>query len=142
MSSVDPVSLAVMGLSTMSSMQQQKHAQKNAARQAQAQQARQIEQQRIAERKRKEALKIAVAKRRARFGAGGLSSSGGSARAILAGLARQSAQGAADAKRLNSIERSAGPSLFDDKFGLAANLLDEANTRFGIDDLFKAKSGD
>jgi len=141
MTAVDPVSLAIMGLSTMSTIQNQKAAQKNAVRQQQAQQAIQLEQQRQAERDRKDALKRAVAKKRARFGASGLTSGSGSAAAILKGLTRQSEQLATDNRRLTGLAASGQPSLFNDKFGLAANLLDTVNTHTPIMNLFSDKKG-
>lgn len=141
MASPDPVSLAIMGLSTMSTIQKQKAARKNAVRRHRTRQATRVEQLRQAERDRKDALKRAVAKKRARFGASGLIAGGGSSSAILKGLSRQSEQLAADQRRLSGLSVTGRPSLFDDKLGLAANLLDTVNTRMPIMGLFDSRKG-
>lgn len=137
MSTIDPVSLAIAGLSSVSAIQQQRAGNKAAAARQQAQNNLAVEQRRIEERREKERLKRELASRRARFGARGLSSTGGSNGAILAGLRQISDRAIGDNRRLDAIQRSGQPSLFDDKFGLAANVLDQFNSRVPIMSLFK-----
>ncbi|MEQ8667026.1 MAG: hypothetical protein RIC16_15000 [Rhodospirillales bacterium] len=123
MAGVDPVSLAVTGLTTMSSLQQAR-AQAKARTTAVNTQRRQILARReIEERRAAEQLKEALAARRARFGAGGIGGVGGSADAVMRGLRASTGRGVADGRRLGDLSLGGG-SLFDDRLGLAANLID------------------
>lgn len=142
MTGIDPVSLAITtGLTTMSKIDQQKTAKKNARRRQDAQHAIFMEQQRREERDRKDALKRASAKLRARFGASGISSGSGSAAAILNALSARSAQAGLDQNRLDSIAGSARPNLFDDKYGLAAGIVSDMTPTLGsLIKSFKKKS--
>ena len=132
MAGVDPVSLAIAGLTTMSSMQQaraQAKAQTSAdnARRQQILARRQVE-----ERREAEALRKSVAARRARFAAGGISGAGGgSADAVLRGLRATSLRNLADNRQLDGATLGAlgGTSLFDDRLGLAASLIDSLQPR-------------
>lgn len=145
MSGIDPVSLAVTGLTTLSSMQQAKsQAKAQASAQAAAYDALRnqiLETRRIEERREKERLRRDLAAKRARFGAGGVGG-GGSASAVLAGLTEASRQRLAEGRRLDALSLSrlgdASPSrsLFDDRLGLAAGLLDEIGSRVPLPSLF------
>lgn len=141
MAGVDPVSLAITGLTTMSSLQQGRAQAKaqTAANNARRQQI--LEQRRIEERREGERLKHALAARRARFAASGVSSGGGSAAAVLSSLRSSSADDMADRRRLGDLALSTpggGRNLFGDRLGLAANLLRNAQPHLPRVSLFDA----
>ncbi len=133
MSGIDPVSLAISGLTTVASMKQarsQAKAQAAAqARAANAQRQQILETRKIEERQEKKRLRRELAAKRARFGAGGVGT-GGSAAAVLSGLTAASNQRLADRRRLENLTlsqldspTSPGPSLFEEGLGLATGLL-------------------
>jgi len=145
MSGVDPVSLAITGLTTLSSMKQGRgQAKASAAARASAveEQRRQIlEARKIEERREKDRLKRELASRRAMFGASG-AGGGGSAAAVLAGLTEASRRRMADARRMDSLSLSrhggAAPSrgLFDGRLGRAAGLLEQIGPHLSSISLF------
>jgi len=89
MAGVDPITIAIMAASAVEAKSAQSQAASSARRQQEIQN-QQIKLQRdAAERKRKAALKKDLATSRARFGSSGVSSTGGSADAVLEGLTKK-----------------------------------------------------
>lgn len=123
---------AILGAASQGANFVHQRAQANAqikAAQAQTHHAIQLEQRRqaIAERRKRESLKLAKARHRAGFGASGIGASGGSAAAVLSGLQKRAEQDIAD-ERFVSNSR-----ILDMNNRLAAtraqqrNLLDASN---------------
>jgi hypothetical protein len=123
------------GLSQLGGIRQQRQQQQIAQAQSAAQ-ARELQRRQAAEeRKRRERLKANVATQRARFGASGLSSRGGSGAAVIAGLTQRTDQQSADAardfefQRTNLLEASRparrdGFKLFQKTISPLVNLFD------------------
>lgn len=150
MSGIDPISLAVTGLTTLASLKQasdqrraQADAHAQAARTAEDRRQHILETQQVEETRERERLRRELARRRARFGARGIGADG-SAAALLAGLSRSSERRMAedrrlDGRRLGRIAATAQPrSLFDDRLGLAAGLLEQSAPHLRRISLFDA----
>ena len=123
------------GLSQLGAARQQRQQQQIAQAQSAAR-ARELQRRHaVEERKRRERLKANVATQRARFGASGLSSRGGSGAAVIAGLSQRTDQQSADAaqdldfQRTNLLEASRparrdGFKLFQKTISPLVNLFD------------------
>ncbi len=108
------------GLSQLGALQQQRSQAAIARARNDAERARILRDYEIAERNRRSELKRSLAQQRARFGASGISSSGGSAGAVLQGLQKQTDNNSRD--HLGSI-RQQSASLN------RINLLEESSAR-------------
>lgn len=112
---VPAAAMSIMQLGTQAAQRKQQMTQQNqqaelarAAGEAQARaQIEQIQQSRQAsERERRDALRRALATQRARYGAQGIGAAGGSADAVLAGMAAEAQRQAAEARDLAETRMS------------------------------------
>jgi hypothetical protein len=94
------------GLTQLNSIRQQRQQQLIAQAQSAAQASELQRRHAVEERKRRERLKANVATQRARFGASGLSSRGGSGAAVITGLTQRTDQQSADAARDFEFQRT------------------------------------
>jgi hypothetical protein len=94
------------GLGQINTMRQERAQKQTAQARSEAEAARLKLQYDAKERKRRERLKATVAAQRARFGAAGVSSQGGSAGAVVSGLMERNARDEADAARDFTMRRS------------------------------------
>ncbi|NQU61007.1 MAG: hypothetical protein HQ512_07740 [Rhodospirillales bacterium] len=128
MAGVDPVTMLVLqaGAGLVASKQQAKaqSAAANAARQSQIQAINQV--QEIRERQRRERLRRGLATQRARFASQGLGR-GGSADAVLKGLALESDRATEDERSLNALRIGDINNAFDQR--RRKNLLEASNAK-------------
>ncbi len=106
-------SVIMGGLSMAQSAQQAKHSRNLQHKQFAQQQQRAYAEQAEKERRSREKLRKTLAAQRARFGARGVSSGGGSAAALLAGMEAETARDIAADRRLLDMSNSHGRDLLE-----------------------------